>query len=278
VRVEVETALRNGMPVVPVLVEGAAMPNIAQLPDSLKELVYRNGLGVDSGRDFDQHIERLIRNMEPILARRAEELTEEGKQQAESPSQATAALSTERLSGTMSNPKFENDLTRLHSNKYTSTSIIGNETIIIVIGHSIPAELLDRPMAEYLRDQIDAHGGGDRFRRAMVLTDTAWFAEAENIADNPVIAVGGPPANELSREFSASASGAPGEGIYTIRRAGEVQGFFRRNSAGLPQIGLWGKTAKGTRQAVEHYLRAKEGLDEFLKMAWILPKASSRRR
>ena len=76
VRVEVETALRNGMPVVPVLVEGAAMPNVEQLPDSLKELVYRNGLEVDAGRDFDQHIERLIRSMEPILARRAEELTE----------------------------------------------------------------------------------------------------------------------------------------------------------------------------------------------------------
>jgi hypothetical protein len=96
VRVEVEIALRNGMPVVPVLVEGAAMPNVEQLPDSLKELVYRNGLEVDSGRDFDQHIERLIRSMEPILARRAEALaegdgqrgeaarrTEEEKQQAE---------------------------------------------------------------------------------------------------------------------------------------------------------------------------------------------------
>jgi hypothetical protein len=73
VRVEVETALRNGMPVVPVLVEDAPMPNVNQLPDSLKDLVYRNGLQVDAGRDFDQHIERLIRNMEPILARRAEE-------------------------------------------------------------------------------------------------------------------------------------------------------------------------------------------------------------
>jgi hypothetical protein len=188
------------------------------------------------------------------------------------------AFSIEQLSGTMSNPKFENDLVKLHSNKYMSTSIIGKETIIIVIGNRIPAELLDRPIAECLRDQIDERGGRDRFRRAVVLTDLAWLAEAENIADNPVIAVGGPPANALSREFCASVPRAPGEGIYTIRRAGEVQGFFRRNSAGLPQIGLWGKTAKGTRQAVEHYLRAEEGLDEFLKMAWILPDASSRRR
>jgi TIR domain len=83
VRVEVETALRNRIPVVPVLVEDAAMPDVDQLPDSMKDLVYRNGLQVDAGRDFEQHVERLIRSMEPILARRAKELAEEGKQQAE---------------------------------------------------------------------------------------------------------------------------------------------------------------------------------------------------
>ena len=191
---------------------------------------------------------------------------------------SATAFSIERLSATMSNPNYENDLSKLHKNRYMSSSILRKDTIIIVIGNRIPAELLDRPMAECLRDQMDERGGGDRFRRAKVLTDTAWFAEAYNVADNPVIAIGGPPANELSREFSASGPGALGEGIYTIRRTGEVQGFFRRNSAGLPQVGLWGKTAKGTRQAVEHYLRSKDGLDEFLKMAWILPNVSSRRR
>jgi hypothetical protein len=284
VRVEVETALRNGMPVVPVLVEGGAMPKADQLPDSLKEFVYRNGLEVDSGRDFDQHIERLIRSLERILAWRPEtrlQIDKERPIRGEAPRDETISVTTfsiERLSGTMSNPKFENDLSRLHNNKYMSASIIGKETIIIVIGNRIPAELLDRPIAECLRDRIDERGEGDRFRRSIVLTDAAWFAEAENLADNPVIAIGGPPANELSRVLSESVQGAPGEGIYTIRRTGEVQGFFRRNSAGLPQVGLWGKTAKGTRLAVEHYSGAINGLDEFLKMSWISPYASSRRR
>jgi TIR domain len=85
VRVEVEAALRNGMPVVPLLVEGGAMPKVDQLPDSLSEFVYRNGLVIDSGRDFDQHIERLIRNLEPVLVQRAEEArhAEEERQRAE---------------------------------------------------------------------------------------------------------------------------------------------------------------------------------------------------
>lgn len=68
VRVEVETALRSGMSVVPVLVEGSGMPKADQLPEGLKDLVYRNGLDVDSGLDFDQHIERLFRNIDSILA------------------------------------------------------------------------------------------------------------------------------------------------------------------------------------------------------------------
>jgi flagellar biosynthesis GTPase FlhF len=68
VRVEVETALSRGMPVIPILVEGGGMPKADQLPDTLKDLIYRNGLDVDSGRDFDQHIGRLIRNIDPILA------------------------------------------------------------------------------------------------------------------------------------------------------------------------------------------------------------------
>jgi hypothetical protein len=68
VRVEVETALRTGMSVVPVLVEGSGMPKADQLPDGLKDLIYRNGLDVDPGLDFDQHIERLFRNIDSILA------------------------------------------------------------------------------------------------------------------------------------------------------------------------------------------------------------------
>jgi hypothetical protein len=82
VRVLVETALRNGIPVVPVLVDGVGMPGADQLPESLRDLVWRNGLQVDSGRDFDQHVERLIRSMEPISADAAQR-TEEQSQRAE---------------------------------------------------------------------------------------------------------------------------------------------------------------------------------------------------
>jgi TIR domain len=71
VRVEVESALKGGIPVLPVLVDGATMPGDTQLPDGLKELAFINAAPVDMGRDFRQHMERLIRSMDGILAARS---------------------------------------------------------------------------------------------------------------------------------------------------------------------------------------------------------------
>jgi hypothetical protein len=46
VRVEVATALKRGIRVIPVLVEGAPVPRSRELPDDLKALVRRNALEV----------------------------------------------------------------------------------------------------------------------------------------------------------------------------------------------------------------------------------------
>lgn len=71
VRIEVETALQRDIPVVPVLVGGANMPSPTELPDGLKNLAFRNAAQIDAGRDFHQHMERLIRSMDRILELKA---------------------------------------------------------------------------------------------------------------------------------------------------------------------------------------------------------------
>jgi hypothetical protein len=68
VRVEVETALRNGLAIIPVLIGSRKMPNPSQLPESLKEFVYLNAVTIDPGVDFDHHMQRLITNIDAILA------------------------------------------------------------------------------------------------------------------------------------------------------------------------------------------------------------------
>jgi TPR repeat protein len=72
VRVEIEAALRKGMPLIPVLVLKAGMPRLAQLPDSLKNFAYRNSVQVDAGQDFDVHMSRLITAMDRILGQHGE--------------------------------------------------------------------------------------------------------------------------------------------------------------------------------------------------------------
>ena len=71
VRVELEAVLKRDIKVLPVLLDGASMPDVADLPDGIKDFAYRNALEVESGRDFNVHIDRLIRAMEQILGIKA---------------------------------------------------------------------------------------------------------------------------------------------------------------------------------------------------------------
>jgi hypothetical protein len=71
VRVEIELTLQAGIPLLPVLVDGAAMPGAAQLPESLKRFAFINAAPVDTGRDFHQHMDRLIASLDRILGAKA---------------------------------------------------------------------------------------------------------------------------------------------------------------------------------------------------------------
>jgi hypothetical protein len=59
VRIEIGTALKRGIRVIPVLVEGALMPRSGELPDELKALVRRRAFSVRPDR-FQDDSERLI--------------------------------------------------------------------------------------------------------------------------------------------------------------------------------------------------------------------------
>jgi hypothetical protein len=67
VRIEVEAALKRGIPVIPVLIDGATMPTVAAMPETLNDFAFRNAAEVDSGRDFHRHMDRLIGALDRIL-------------------------------------------------------------------------------------------------------------------------------------------------------------------------------------------------------------------
>lgn len=66
VRTEIELALDRKIPVVPLLAHGITMPTDDQLPDSIKQLAFRNATTIRPDPDFHKDMDRLIAALEKI--------------------------------------------------------------------------------------------------------------------------------------------------------------------------------------------------------------------
>jgi hypothetical protein len=64
VRVEIESALKREIPVIPLLVRGADMPLEEDLPYSLRRLVFQNGIQIRPDPDFHRDMDRLISELQ----------------------------------------------------------------------------------------------------------------------------------------------------------------------------------------------------------------------
>jgi formylglycine-generating enzyme required for sulfatase activity len=67
VRIEVESALKHGCRVLPVLVQGTSMPKPRELPRSLEPLAYRTAIPVRSDPDFHRDMEPLLHRLHELL-------------------------------------------------------------------------------------------------------------------------------------------------------------------------------------------------------------------
>jgi hypothetical protein len=66
VRLELASALRRDIPLIPVLVRGAKLPEADRLPPDLQELVYRNAVELTHAR-WKSDVQLLIRALRPYL-------------------------------------------------------------------------------------------------------------------------------------------------------------------------------------------------------------------
>ncbi|MGE5260801.1 MAG: toll/interleukin-1 receptor domain-containing protein [Actinomycetota bacterium] len=66
VRIEIETALKKNIPVIPVLIDRTKMPARDDLPEDVRDLVYRQAAVIDTEIDFNAHMERLIRQIDRL--------------------------------------------------------------------------------------------------------------------------------------------------------------------------------------------------------------------
>jgi formylglycine-generating enzyme required for sulfatase activity len=103
VRIEIEAALARKVRVIPVLVDGAAMPGPDDLPESLKKLTRRQGIEISHTR-FDSDVERLTKALsllEEELRQReaseAERAADVGRERREAEEAAASAEQERRL-------------------------------------------------------------------------------------------------------------------------------------------------------------------------------------
>jgi FHA domain-containing protein/TIR domain-containing protein len=67
VQIEIELGFSMGVPIIPVLIDDAVMPEAADLPESIRNLAYLNACAVDSGRDFHANLKSLIEQIDQLL-------------------------------------------------------------------------------------------------------------------------------------------------------------------------------------------------------------------
>jgi hypothetical protein len=170
------------------------------------------------------------------------------------------------------NPRYDSDLLKLDG-KWKILDVVNPKTVVIVVGDGIMSELLDRPVAGLLRDEIGRRGGGDFFKRAVIIGHSRWTTEV-SLHANPTIAIGGEPANKLSGEILRARQAAgkdkfeegPG-GWGAFAKAIPACPASATSSAVAPlgpRIALWGDKAAETRTAVEQYIQRPLGLQHFL--------------
>jgi hypothetical protein len=66
VRIEIELALRQAVPILPILVDSAPMPRPDELPASISQLSFRNAFQLAAGREFNSDLGRLIQYLDSI--------------------------------------------------------------------------------------------------------------------------------------------------------------------------------------------------------------------
>jgi hypothetical protein len=157
VRLEVGTALKRGVLVIPVLVEGASMPRAAELPEELKPLARRNALSLSHER-FRADSERLIDSVGEVLEAAAVEgppRPPEGEQQRRG--RAAGQGKTEPPQGTGAGPGAPaSNRTPLEG---VTAKLKRSRRLLVVIGIGVVVCLLGVGLFKVTRPQPVSIGG-----------------------------------------------------------------------------------------------------------------------
>lgn len=127
VRLEIATALRRDIRVIPVLVQRASMPKPKDLPEDLARLTRRNAVELSDSR-WQSDVDQLISVMERVLAKRAEveQLSEANRPNVDAESKAEKKETAEARVGEAPVPEL--DFAARQNGLAESATIVTEET------------------------------------------------------------------------------------------------------------------------------------------------------
>ena len=137
------------------------------------------------------------------------------------------------------------------------------ETILVITGSDVPAEMNDRPVAYGIKAELDRMGAGKPFRGALVASDK-WYAENRIFQLCSTIVVGGPGVNTVAASLVKDLPV-----IVSRNERAYVQGSWDGESR---RALLWGVDRNATAEAAKIFMREGHCAD-FLAHAWRLPNA-----
>ncbi|HLW68491.1 MAG TPA: DUF6142 family protein [Gemmataceae bacterium] len=152
VRLEIETALQRNIPVIPLLVGHAPIPNAMQLPKSLQDLSFRNGLQIRSTTDFDEDIRQLIRYCKKTMSARSA-----GEPNIQSRSTKSPGLSTSEPDGNRAaddRPRAPRTEKLPNSGLGIISMIIGVAVGVLALMNLLVAALLAQQGVSYLAASV----------------------------------------------------------------------------------------------------------------------------
>ena len=183
VRIEIESALKRQIPVIPVLVQGAKIPETQRLPASIQELSYRNGIVVRPDPDFHKDMDRLIAHLkQPVRGL--------SKPQAEPTAQLKSVPNDQQLVVSITPV----DMVKVPKGPF----LYGDEKARVVIDHDYWIDKFPVTNAKY-RAFIEAGGYGEQQywsddgwqwkTKANITSPEFWNDPKWNKPDHPVVGV-----------------------------------------------------------------------------------------
>jgi hypothetical protein len=135
-----------------------------------------------------------------------------------------------------------------------------NQTILIVVGSDINPEEKDRPLAYYLKQQIEKapEYGSLPFRKCVVISDSL-FENDKIIQICPTISIGGPGVNALAARLVNK---------LPVLMAEDDKYFIQYDENGTnTMVSIWGMNQETTREAIDIFIN-NGLLEKYLKKVW----------